>query len=140
MFRAGLLAWCCVSALQAQEPHEAIRAVLDAQATAWNKGDLEGFMQGYWQSPELTFYAGNVKTKGYQATLERYRQKYQADKKEMGKLTFAELTIEPLGADHALVRGRYHLKLTKEESTGIFTLIVRKTPAGWKIVHDHTSG
>ncbi len=118
----------------------AVQRVLDDQAIAWNKGDLIGFMKGYIETDELTFFSSNNKTKGWKATLERYQKRYQAEGKEMGKLSFTELSIDLLGTDNALVRGRFHLKLKQESATGIFTLILRKTPAGWRIVHDHTSG
>lgn len=124
---------------QPAQERAAIQRVLDEQAAAWNKGDLPGFMKGYLESEDLSFYSGNKKTKGWKATLERYRKTYQADGKEMGKLSFKELSVELLGDDHALVRGRYHLQLKSEMPTGIFTLILRKTPAGWRIIHDHTS-
>jgi len=117
----------------------AIQRVLDDQAVAWNKGDLPGFMKGYLESDDLTFFSGNTKTKGWKATLERYQKTYQGDGKEMGKLTFNEITIEMLGNDHALVRGRFRLQLKNDNPTGIFSLILRKTQAGWRIVHDHTS-
>jgi ketosteroid isomerase-like protein len=113
--------------------------VLDEQAAAWNKGDLPGFMKGYLESDQLSFFSGNTKTSGWKATLERYQKKYQGEGKEMGKLTFTEMSIELLGEDHALVRGRFRLQLKNDNPTGIFTLIVRKTPAGWRIIHDHTS-
>lgn len=71
--------------------------------------------------------------------MERYQKRYQGEGKEMGKLKFSELSVEKLGADHALVKGRWQLTLTKESPTGLFTLIFRKLPAGWKIIHDHTS-
>src|ERR1700758_3807108 len=118
----------------------AITRVLDEQAAAWNRGDLPGFMKGYLDSDKLTFYSGNAKTSGWKATLERYQKKYQGKGKEMGKLAFKEMSIELLGDDHALVRGRFHLQLKNETATGIFTLILRRTPAGWRIIHDHTSG
>ena len=117
----------------------AIQRVLDDQAVAWNKRDLTGFMKGYLKSEDLTFFSGNAKTKGWQATLDRYQKRYQGEGKEMGTLTFSEVSIEMLGSEHALVRGRFHLKLSKDAPTGIFTLVMRKTPAGWRIVHDHTS-
>jgi len=120
-------------------PQVAIQKVLKDQAAAWNKGDLEGFMIGYWKSPDLSFFSGNAKTKGWQATLERYRKKYQGEKKEMGKLAFSDLSIDMLGDDHALVKGRYQLTLMKDTPTGIFTLIMKKLPEGWRITHDHTS-
>lgn len=120
-------------------PEKAIRAVLDDQVVAWNARNLERFMAGYWQDDRLSFFSGNSKTLGWKATLERYQKKYQGEGKEMGKLSFDELSIELLGADHALVRGRFRLELKEAAPTGIFTLIMRRTPAGWRIVHDHTS-
>lgn len=117
----------------------AIRKVLDDQAAAWNRGDLAGFMNGYWKSDRLSFFSNNDKTAGWQATLERYRKKYQGDGKEMGKLAFSEVSVELLGAEHALVKGRFRLTLKDVAPTGIFTLILRKLPEGWRIVHDHTS-
>ena len=120
-------------------PEAAIRKVLDAQAAAWNKADLPAFMEGYWQSPDLTFFAGNSKAAGWQATLERYRKRYQGEGNEMGRLSFKELTVNLLGTEHALVKGRYELQLKSETPTGIFTLILKKLPQGWRIIHDHTS-
>jgi beta-aspartyl-peptidase (threonine type) len=133
---------CLGSAAQAQGPpsdQEAIRSVLDNQVAAWNARDLKRFMKGYWESDQLSFYSGNSKTRGWKATLERYQEKYQGEGKEMGRLSFEELSIELLGAEHALVRGRFRLELTGKTATGIFTLVFRKTSAGWRIIHDHTS-
>jgi ketosteroid isomerase-like protein len=121
------------------EERSAIQRVLDEQAIAWNSGNLPAFMKGYLESKNLSFFSGNAKTKGWKATLERYQKKYQGKDKEMGKLTFEELSIEMLGADHALVRGRFRLQLKSEAPTGIFTLVMRKTEKGWRIIHDHTS-
>ena len=118
----------------------AIRAVLDAQVVAWNAGKLEEFMQGYWNSPELTFVSGGRKLMGYDATLERYRRTYQSDGKEMGKLTFSELEIMPLGNDVAFVRGQFQLVMSDaRELGGRFTLVFRQFTDGWKVIHDHTS-
>jgi ketosteroid isomerase-like protein len=129
-----------LTAGETDDAKDSVRKVLATQVAAWNKGDLPGFMEGYWQSPELSFFSGDNKTAGWQATLERYRKKYQGEKKEMGKLSFKELSVEVLGTEHALVRGRFVLQMKTEAPTGIFTLILKKTPAGWKIIHDHTSG
>ncbi len=118
---------------------KAIRTVLDKQVAAWNRRDLAGFMAGYWNSPKLTFSSGNSRVEGWQATFDRYKQRYQSEGREMGKLGFSELEIEMLGPDSAFVRGRYRLEMEKETPTGIFTLIFRKMPEGWRIVHDHTS-
>jgi len=119
---------------------KAIQQVLDDQQTAWNKGDLEEFMVGYWKSDDLSFYSGGDKTKGWQATLERYQKKYQGEGKEMGTLSFSELEISVAGADNAVVRGRWQLKLKDGKTMGgLYTLWLRKLPEGWRIVHDHTS-
>jgi ketosteroid isomerase-like protein len=120
-------------------PADAVRQVLDAQVAAWNKGDLEKFMAGYWHSPELSFFSGNDKRRGWEETLRRYRQRYQAEGKEMGKLSFTDLEIESPAPDMTWVRGRFKLIMSKETPTGLFTLIFKKLPEGWRIVHDHTS-
>jgi beta-aspartyl-peptidase (threonine type) len=117
----------------------AIRQVLEDQVQAWNKGDLDTFMKGYWSSPDLTFFSGNTKTRGWQATLERYVKRYRSEGREMGKLTFSEIEIDVLGPDSALVRGRWQLETSKEKPNGLFTLIFKHKPEGWRIVHDHTS-
>jgi beta-aspartyl-peptidase (threonine type) len=118
---------------------DAIRRVLEDQAAAWNRGDLEGFMTGYWHSPELTFF-GSQERKGWDATLERYREKYQKDPKGMGHLTFSDLDVELLGPDSAFVRGHWKVEWAgKEPASGLFTLVVEKKPEGWRVVHDHTS-
>jgi uncharacterized protein (TIGR02246 family) len=135
-----LLPTLAVAAEPDTEARTAIRKLLDDQAAAWNKGDLEGFMKGYWKSDKLTFFSGNTRTAGWDATLERYRKKYQGKGKEMGKLTFSEVEIELLGPDAAVVRGRFTLVTAAGKPTGLFTLLLRKLPEGWRIVHDHTSG
>lgn len=118
---------------------DGIRAVLDAQVTAWNAGKLEAFMAGYWRSPKLTFFSGGRKMAGWDATIERYRKNYQAEGKEMGKLQFTDLDIQPFG-NAGVVRGRYELTMSDgKKLDGLFTLIFRKFKDGWKIVHDHTS-
>jgi beta-aspartyl-peptidase (threonine type) len=119
---------------------DAIRNVLVSQAAAWNRGDLEGFMAGYWQSPDLTFMSGSNVTRGWQATLDRYRARYQGEGKEMGSLTFSDLEIMVFDADNAMVRGKWKLVKSKETVGGLYTLILKRLPEGWRIVHDHTSG
>lgn len=133
-------AFLCLGLLVVGSGEEtAIRKVLGDQAAAWNRGDLVRFMDGYWKSDRLSFFSNGDKTTGWQATLDRYRNKYQAEGKEMGKLAFSELSVELLAKDHALVKGRFKLTLKTAAPTGIFTLILRKLPEGWRIVHDHTS-
>jgi len=116
-----------------------IRDVLDRQVQAWNRRDLEAFMQGYWRSPDLTFYSGGTTVSGWDETLARYRNRYQSAGNEMGTLEFLDMKIELLGPRAAFVRGRFHLKMSNTEPSGIFTLTFRKFAGGWKIIHDHTS-
>src|SRR5262249_42092451 len=117
----------------------AVRRVLDQQVAAWNRRDLGGYMAGDWDSPALTFYSGGAITGGWQATLERYRQRYQGEGKEMGTLDFSDVKVEMLDRRSAFVRGRWHLVMSSgKEPKGLFTLIVRRRPEGWRIVHDHT--
>jgi ketosteroid isomerase-like protein len=118
---------------------KAILAVLDQQVAAWNRHDLEGFMAGYRNSDKLSFYSGGIKTSGWNTTLERYRNRYQSEGREMGHLDFADLEVETLGPDSAFVRGHWNLKMAGGEQGGLFTLIFRKFSDGWKIIHDHTS-
>jgi len=118
----------------------AVRALLARQVDAWNRGDLEGFMAGYWNSPELTFFSGASVTRGWEPTLARYRQKYQGEGKETGKLDFFDLTVTPLAPGAAFVRGHWRLQMKDgQPSGGLFTLILRQFSTGWKIIHDHTS-
>ena len=116
----------------------AIRAVLDAQAAAWNRGDIEAYMDGYDRSPDTEFVGGDTITRGWETVLDRYKQRYNTREK-MGTLTFSDLEFTILGKDAALVLGRWRLKRTSDEPHGTFTLLFRKMKAGWKIVHDHTS-
>jgi beta-aspartyl-peptidase (threonine type) len=117
-----------------------IRAVLDAQIGCWNKGDLDGFMATYWNSPKLSFQSGGTRTLGWEPTRARYHKRYKAEGKDMGTLTFSEVEIEPLAPEIAIVRGRW--KLTMRDGSapeGLYTLIVKHMPEGWRITHDHTS-
>lgn len=116
-----------------------IRAVLDRQAEAWNRRDLEGFMEGYWNSPDLTFYSGATAVSGWETTINRYRGRYQSEGAEMGRLEFSDLRIELLGPGAAFVRGRWRLEMSSGEQGGLYTLVFRKLEGGWRIVHDHTS-
>lgn len=115
-----------------------IRQVLDAQTAAWNRGDLEGFMQGYWNSPEMTFVSGDKMTKGWQPTLDRYKKSYNSRAK-MGVLSFSELQTTITGKTSAVVLGRFTLVRENDKPTGLFTLNFRKFKEGWRIIIDHTS-
>ena len=115
-----------------------IRRVMDAQVAAWNAGDIEGFMKGYWNSPELVFVSGANVTRGWQPTIDRYKKNYDTRAK-MGALTFSDLQIDVLSKDSAVVLGSWAVAREKDNPHGKFTLIFRKFKDGWKIVHDHTS-
>jgi len=118
----------------------AITTVLHAQVAAWNHHDLEAFMSGYWNSPDLTFFSGGHENRGWQRALDHYRTTYTGPGHDMGKLEFANLRVEPLGPDAAFVRGEYHLTMPDGRTPhGLFTLVFRKFPEGWKIIHDHSS-
>ncbi len=135
--RIFVLLLALITPLAAQEP--AIQQVLQHQQAAWNHHDLRAFMSGYWNSPELTFF-GTKKTSGWQATLDRYRKTYQGEGHEMGALKFSDLKIEALAPNAAFVRGSWKLTLSDGKTPhGLFTLVLRQFPEGWKIVHDHTS-
>lgn len=117
-----------------------MRELLSKQQDAWNGHDLEGFMAGYWKSEELTFFSGDTVLHGWKATIERYRKRYQSEGHEMGKLEFRDLRIDAMGQDAAVARGSWHLTMSNGKTPhGLFTLILRKLPEGWRIVHDHTS-
>jgi len=119
----------------------AIRNVLQTQVESWNRHDLEGFMAGYWNSPALTFFSGASEAQGWEATLERYRQKYQTGDAEMGKLEMTDIRVEMLAPQAAFVRGKFRLTLSNgRQPHGVFTLIFREFPEGWHIIHDHSSG
>ena len=119
---------------------KAVERVLHKQQEAWNRHDLEGFMAGYWHSPELTFFSGGTERDGWEATMERYLANYSSPGHEMGKLEFSGLRIDVLGQTAAFVRGSWKVTMSGGKTPhGLFTLVFRKFPDGWKIIHDHTS-
>ena len=128
------------TALAADDPANDVRVLLDRQVADWNRKDLDGFCAGYWRSPKLVFQSGGDKVEGWEAMRSRYRKRYQGEGKAMGALAFREVEVEPLGPDSAFARGRWELQFADgKKAGGRFTLILRKTADGWRIVHDHTS-
>ena len=115
-----------------------IRAVLEAQAVAWNRGDIDGFMEGYARSPKTTFVSGNEVRRGWQTVRDRYAKKYDSREK-MGTLTFSGVEITRLGDDTAIALGSWSLQGKDDQPHGKFTLLFRRLPEGWRIVMDHTS-
>jgi beta-aspartyl-peptidase (threonine type) len=125
---------------EAAASQAAIRVELDAQVAAWNHGDLKGYLKGYWHSPELTFFAGNRETSGWEAVYQRYRTAYAGKDADMGRLEFSNVRIEVLGADAALVRGGWQLTMKDgSQRRGLFTLALKRFSEGWRIIHDHSS-
>jgi ketosteroid isomerase-like protein len=116
----------------------AITEALLAQQSAWNRGDVDAFMIGYWRSPELTFSGSSGVSRGWDGVLTRYKKTYP-DRAAMGQLDFSALEIRFLGPDAALMLGQWHLKREKDEPGGVFSLVWQRFPEGWKILHDHTS-
>jgi len=149
--RAGMAPFVLAAALAAvfagaaaSEPpgdvEAGVRAVWDAQVAAWNRGDLPGYMSAYWKSPDLAFFSNGTAFRGWQATLDRYRATYQSGDRRMGILDFPELEVVVLGSDAALVRGRWRLKMSGgKEADGMTSVVFRRLPEGWRIVHDHSS-
>ena len=127
---------------RSQEPSApekaAIVAVLTAQQDAWNKGNVDSFLEGYWHSDALTFSGSSGIFRGYEAVRERYKKGYP-DRQAMGKVDFRELEVRKLGTDAALVLGHWHLTREKGDVGGVFSLVFQRFPEGWKIIHDHTS-
>ena len=115
-----------------------IKKVMTDQAEAWNRGELEDFMRGYWNSETLVFVSGANVTRGWQLTLDRYKKSYDSRAK-MGMLTFSDLEITVLSKDAAIVLGSWSLAREKDNPHGKFTLIFRRFREGWRIVMDHTS-
>lgn len=115
-----------------------IEALLAEQAEAWNRGDLEGFMEGYLRSPELSYTAGGAVHRGWDELFERYRRAY-GEGEAMGLLTFDDLEVHPLSADAAWALGRWRLELAADTLGGAYTLVLRRVAGEWKVVHDHTS-
>ena len=116
----------------------AITLALEAQQAAWNRGDVDVFLEGYWRSPDLTFSGSSGTARGWEAVRARYKKTY-ADREAMGQLQFSELEFRFLGHDAALVLGHWHLTRTRGGVGGVFSLVWQRFPEGWRIIHDHTS-
>jgi len=115
-----------------------VTAVMDEQAAAWNRGNIDAFMSGYWNSSELVFVSGDTVTRGWQPTLDRYKKNYNSREK-MGTLKFSDLEIDVISKNAAVVLGSWSLRRSNDNPKGKFTLIFRRLNGGWRIVHDHTS-
>ena len=115
-----------------------IRKILDAQQNAWNQGNVDAFLEGYWHSPDLTFSGSGGIARGWDGVLARYKKNYP-DRATMGQLDFSSLEFRFLGKDAALVLGHWHLARAQGDIGGVFSLVWQRFPEGWRIIHDHTS-
>lgn len=115
-----------------------IQSVLTAQQDAWNRGDIDAFMNGYARSPSTVFVSEDEVTRGWETVRDRYHRKY-SDRAKMGTLSFSEIEVTMHSPDAAVVLGRWKLKRANDEPHGRFTLVFKRLPEGWRIVHDHTS-
>jgi ketosteroid isomerase-like protein len=129
-----------IAAAAARTPNAVvrIRSILRAQQDAWNRGDIDGFMNGYARSASTVFISEDSVRRGWETVRARYRQKY-SDRAKMGTLSFSDTEINLLSSDAAVVLGRWRVERAKDRPHGRFTLIFRRLPEGWRIVHDHTS-
>ena len=136
-----LLALACRAPTVDETSTDPLLAVVRAQEAAWNAGSVAAFMEaGYWQSDELTFLSGSEWSRGYDNVLSRYSARYAEGGNEMGHLSFTDLEAQRYAADLGLVRGRWKLEFSSDQAqSGLFTLVLRRLPEGWRIVHDHTS-
>jgi ketosteroid isomerase-like protein len=132
--------FCSTAMAQANDGNaeQQIRKVMNDQAQAWNRGDIDGFMRGYWNSDKLIFVSGDNVTRGWQPTLDRYKKSYDTQAK-MGTLTFSDLEINMISKDAAVVLGGWSLARDGDNPHGKFTLTFRRFPEGWRIIIDHTS-
>ena len=144
-FGLGLIAIATAFVAACQSPQRdvaseeaAVRSVLEEQVREWNAGNLTGFMETYAKSKRTRFASGGDIFLGWQTVFDRYRARY-SDRAAMGTLRFSDLDITLFGPDSALAFGRWHLQREKDAPNGVFSLILRKLPEGWRIVHDHTS-
>jgi ketosteroid isomerase-like protein len=140
----GVICWILTAAFACAAPQQTsnsvaeIQSVLIVQQDAWNRGDIDAFMNGYARSASTVFVSQDEVSRGWEIVRDRYRVKY-SDRAKMGTLGFSEIEVTMLSPDAAVVLGRWRLKRANDEPHGRFTLIFKRLPEGWRIVHDHTS-
>ena len=115
-----------------------VRNVLAKQSAAWNRGDIDAFMVGYWENDSLMFIGKSGVTYGYKNTLANYKKNYP-DTTVMGKLTFTLIQVNQLSPEYFHVTGKYYLTRTIGDASGHFTLMFRKINGKWVVISDHSS-
>ena len=134
----AFLLFCIPASAQQTNDQAMIRIILANQAAEWNRGNIDGYMVGYWESDSLVFIGKSGPTYGYRTTLERYKKVYP-DTAHMGQLTSTVLRVRLLSPDWAYVTGRWALKRTAGDLSGNYTLLLRRINGQWVIVEDHSS-
>ncbi|MCD6516878.1 MAG: nuclear transport factor 2 family protein [Candidatus Aminicenantes bacterium] len=132
-----ILISCARSIPDEHSIQDTLNSIIKRQQTAWNNHDIEGFMAHYWQSEDMTFQSGDQRLYGWETLLNRYKTNYTGEK--MGTLTFSDIKLKVLSADSAYAIGRWMVKQEDTASNGVFTIIFKRFPSGWKIIHDHSS-
>ena len=139
MFKKGLTVLLMLLAFSASAvPTDDIAHILSEQEAAWNRGDLDGYMQGYWNNDKMRFVSGKKFRYGWAETLAAYKKNYP-DKATLGQLKFTIIDTKMLSNYAAIVVGRWELTRAKDKPNGVFTLLVEKIDDRWVITHDHTS-
>jgi len=133
-----LLSLAFFSPVRAQSDSRLIHRLLTDQVEAWNRGDIDGYMKGYWNSDSTEFVGGGTIVRGYREVLARYHKSY-GTREKMGKLEFDDLVIRRISPAAAIATGIWRLHRAADEPWGRFTLVIEKKPEGWRITHDHTS-
>jgi ketosteroid isomerase-like protein len=133
-----MAALVCAEPEQPSNSVAEIQSVLSVQQDAWNRGDIDAFMNGYARSGSTVFVSEDEVGRGWETVRDRYRLKY-SDRAKMGTLSFSDIEITMLSPDSAVVLGLWRLKRANDEPHGRFTLIFKRLPEGWRIIHDHTS-
>ena len=134
---AILFSFYIANSLLATDVKSDLLKILEIQKNAWNKQDILGFMAYYWKSEEFTFQSGANRLRGWNALLERYQKSYSGE--NWGILDFTDLEVKVLGCDYAYVLGRWNLAIKDTKKEGVFTIIFKRFPEGWRIIHDHSS-
>jgi beta-aspartyl-peptidase (threonine type) len=128
---------CSSSQLDRESIQDTILSIIKRQQMAWNNHDIQGFMAHYWKSENFTFQSGDQRLYGWEDLLKRYQTSYAGEK--MGKLTFSDIQIKVMSADSAYALGRWKVEQDDTTKSGVFTIIFKLFPSGWKIIHDHSS-
>ncbi len=129
----------CTSFIYGQNKNEkSIKAMLSAQVEEWNKGNIEGYMHGYWQNDSLLFIGAKGPRYGYGVTLKRYKEAYP-DTEHMGKLTSTITRLQRLSNRYYFVVGKWELKRSVGDLSGSYTLLLKKIKKSWVVIADHSS-